>query len=186
LLPGTVSTPQTYILSYPGIAFKFPVPNNAPLSPSDKTLLNILHKNEPPCLATSLVIFPGASWAAARTALGQYKPRVRSKKTKSQERKDSEEEDADALGFAEIFPNDKIVLTFQSGKAVALTYGTFTVQDAVTLLGPPSEVYTKSDTRLNIHNGHSRHDEIDSGPLSEGIPHVLRYADLLRSSRLFL
>jgi hypothetical protein len=164
-------SPQTYILSYPGIAFKFPVPNNTPLSPSDKTLLNIFHKNEPPCLATSLVIFPGTSWAEARTALSQYKPRTTSKKNKRQEQRDIETDDSDVLEFAEIFPNDKILLTFQSGNTVALIYAAFTVQDAVTLLGPPSEVYTKSDTRLNIHNGHTRHDEIDTGPLSEGNPY---------------
>jgi len=75
----------------------------------------------------------------------------------------------DILDFAEIFPNDKIVLTFQCGKIVSLGYAVFTAQDAVTLLGPPSEVYTKSDNRLSIHNGHTRHDEIDeTGPLSEG------------------
>jgi isoleucyl-tRNA synthetase len=169
LLPATSSSPQTYILSYPGIAFKFPVPNNAPTSPTDKALLNVLHKNEPPCLASSLVIFAGNSWAEARAALTQPRLRTKAKKGKKQDK--SSPEDTDQLDFAEIVPNDRVILTFQSGNTVTLTYGIFTAQDAVTLLGPPSEVYTKSDTRLNIHNGHSRSEEIDSGPLSEGTSH---------------
>lgn len=172
LLPATTSSPQrTYILSYPGIAFRFPVPNNAPESPTDKALLKVFHKNEPPCLAASLVIFTGNSWSEAHAALGQPRVRTRNKKSKKQEKLSPE--DTDQLDFAEIIPNDKVILTFQSGQTVALIYGTFTAQDAITLLGPPSEVYTKSDTRLNIHNGHSRSDEIDAGPLSEGtfLPH---------------
>lgn len=166
LLPATPSSPQTYILSYPGLAFKFPVPNNAPTSPTDKALLNVLHKNEPPCLASSLVIFAGNSWSEARSVLGQPRQRTKAKKGKKQE--NPSPEDMDQLDFAEIVPNDRVILTFQSGNTVALSYGTFTAQDAVTVLGPPSEVYTKSDTRLNIHNGHSRSDEIETGPLSEG------------------
>jgi len=168
LLPATASSPQTYILSYPGIAFKFPVPSNAPTSTTDKALLHALHKNEPPCPASSLVIFAGKSWAEARSAIGQLRPRTKARKGKKQEHLSPE--DTDQLDFAEIVPNERVTLTFQSGITVALTYGTFCVQDAVTLLGPPSEVYTKSDTRLNIHNGHSRSDEIESGPLSEGTP----------------
>ena len=170
LLPATTSSLQmTYILSYPGIAFKFPVPKNASKFPTDKALVKVLHKNEPPCLATSFVIFAGNSWSEARAALGQPKLRTKIKKSKKQEKLCPE--DTDQLDFAEIIPNDRVLLTFQSGNTVALTYGTFTAQDAVTLLGPPSEVYTKSDTRLNIHNGHTRSDEIDSGSLSEGISH---------------
>jgi hypothetical protein len=88
------------------------------------------------------------------------------KKTKKVEPKETFPEDPDQIEYAEIIPNDKIVLIFQSGNTVPLTYGTFTTQDAVTLLGPPSEIYTKSDNRLNIHS--NRHDEIDTGPLSEG------------------
>lgn len=152
-----------YILSYRGIAFKFPVPSNAPSWPSDKELLNLLHKTDPACLASSLVIFPGGSWSEVRSTLNLPKSRVGQTKQTA-----NDHEDEDPIECAEIIPNEKIDLLFASGKTVSLSYGVFTAQDAITLLGPPSEVYTKSDTRLNIHNSHSRHDEIDQGPLSEG------------------
>jgi len=171
LVPASPSSPQMYILSYPGIAFKFPVPSNVSGSPSDRDLLNLLHKTDPACLASSLVIFPGGSWSEVRSTLNQPKSRVSQKRGSTNDHK-SDSEDTDSIEFAEIIPNEKIELLFESGKAVSLSYGVFTAQDAITLLGPPSEVYTKSDTRLNIHNSHShsRHDEIDQGPLSEGCP----------------
>lgn len=176
LVSATTSSPQMYILSYPGIAFKFPVPSNVSGSPSDKELLNLLHKTDPACLASSLVIFPGGSWNEVRSTLNQPKSRVTKNGQKNNDHKVDTEED-DSIDFAEIIPNEKIELFFENGKIVSLSYGVFTAQDAITLLGPPSEVYTKSDTRLNIHNSHSRHDEIDQGPLSEGCsppsPHSL-------------
>jgi isoleucyl-tRNA synthetase len=168
LLPATSTSPATYILSYPGIAFKFPLPQDAPLQPSDKTLLNLLHKAEPPCSATSLVIFAGASWTEARAILGAARPCILAKRKNRESVNVSPPDEDDLLEFAEIVPAEKVLLHFKSGVIVDLTYGTFNAQDAITLLGPPSEIYTKSDNRLNIHNGH-RHDEIDhTGPLSEG------------------
>jgi Uncharacterised protein family (UPF0183) len=145
-------------------------------------MLNILHQSDPPCPATGFVIFAGASWAEFGEA---QRSQTRSKGVsngKQAAQGDPSSEEPDQIDYAEIFANDKIILTFQSGNTVPLTYGTLTAQDAISLLGPPSEVYTKSDTRLNIHNGH-RHDEIETGPLSEGIPPptLLTY-----SSRVFL
>ena len=169
LLPATPTSQPTYILSYPGIAFKFPVPSDAPTFPSDKDLLNFLHKTDP-CLATSLVIFSAGSWVEARKALTQPKPCAATRKEK---KRDATPDDSDEICFAEIFPNEQIDLVFERGKTIPLIYGSFTAQDAITLLGPPSEVHTKSDTRLNIHNNnhnnHGRHEEINSGPLSEGL-----------------
>jgi len=78
--------------------------------------------------------------------------------------------DEDNIVHAEIFPNEKIQVYFESGKSVALMYGAFTAQDAITLIGPPDDLFAKSDTRLNIHNATSRRNEIESGPLSEGSP----------------
>ena len=164
LVPATSSSPYMYILSYPGVAFKFPVPSNAPTSTSNKDLLNLLYNTDPPCLATSLVIFSGGSWNEVRRTLNQSKPCVVKRRGKKLDRRSEEDDHVD---FAEIFPNDKIEIHFESGKTVPLSYGTFTAQDAITLLGPPNEVYKKSDTRLNIHNNR-HHDEIDTGPLSQG------------------
>lgn len=161
-----------YILSYPGIAWKFPVPSDVQASTSNKELLNLLHKAEPPCLAMSLVIFSGESWSQFRSTLSEVRLPAGVKKRK---RYDTKEDDSDQVEFAEIIPSEKIEVTFESGKTVSLTYGTFSVQDAITLLGPPSEVYTKSDTRLNIHNGtSSRHNGIEPGPLSAGTPLLRR------------
>jgi hypothetical protein len=148
-------------------------------------MLNILAQSDPPCPATGFVVFAGASWAEFREA---QQSQARRKgvsngiKAKKAAQSDPSSEESDQIDYAEIFANEKIVLTFQSGNTVPLTYGTFTTQDAISLIGPPSEVYTKSDTRLNIHNGH-RHDEIETGPLSEGTPPSTL---LTCSSRVFL
>ena len=172
LQPATPTSPQMYILSYPGIAFKFPLPENTPIVASEKTLLNLLHKSDPPSPTTSLVIYAGSSWGEACTLLTL--PRVLTTPIKNGKIRNGNDspsplEGDEILDFAEIFANDKVVLTFQSGMTVSLGYGVFTAQDAVTLLGPPSEVYAKSDNRLSIHNGNTRHDEIENtGPLSEG------------------
>jgi Uncharacterised protein family (UPF0183) len=113
--------------------------------------------------------------------MNQPRPCITKTRGKKLERPNEED---DNLGFAEIFPNDKIELHFESGNTLSLTYGTFTAQDAITLLGPPSEVYTKSDTRLNIHNNR-HHDDIDTGPLSEGI-YLIRRGLVDDSSGIFL
>ena len=154
-----------YVLSYPGIAFKFPIPSKKLPSASEKELLNLLHKTEPPCLATSLVIFAGQSWNEFRNVLG--KPNLLPPKKPKKKRKMGPTDDENIVEYAEIYPNEKIDLKFQSGLDISLTYGSFTVQSAITLLGPPNEVYTKSDNRLNIHSRHSHTDEIETGPLSE-------------------
>ena len=96
------------------------------------------------------------------------------------------ETDENNIVHAEIFPNEKIQLYFENGKSVALTYGAFTAQDAITLIGPPDDLFTKSDTRLNIHNATSRRDEIDSGPLSEGPPLIFLWLLTDISPILFL
>jgi Uncharacterised protein family (UPF0183) len=161
LIPATSTSQACYILSWPGIAFKFPIPPNTPSTASDKDLLNLFHKTDPPCLATSLVIFDAGSWTEMRRRLSSKK-RAKRKALGGQG-------DEERVLFAEIVPNERISVVFEGGKNVALVYGVFTAQDAITLIGPPDDLFTKSDTRLNIHTA-SRRDEIETGPLSEGPP----------------
>jgi hypothetical protein len=157
LIPATPTLAACYILSWPGIAFKFPVPANTPSTASDKDLLNLFHKSDPPCLATSLVIFDAGSWTEMRRRLSSKKRAKRKGPGGDDER----------VFVAEIIANERISLVFEGGRSVALVYGVFTAQDAITLIGPPDDLFTKSDTRLNIHTS-SRRDEIETGPLSEG------------------
>jgi hypothetical protein len=77
--------------------------------------------------------------------------------------------DEERVMYAEIVPNERISVVFEGGRSVELVYGVFTAQDAITLIGPPDDLFTKSDTRLNIHAA-SRRNEIETGPLSEGSP----------------
>jgi hypothetical protein len=167
LVPATSASTQMYLLSYPGIAFKFPVQDIPSGSvPSEKTLLNVLHNAAPPCTASSMLIFAGTSWGEAEIALRHSPPlEIPVKGTKKTPSMDEDAGD-EVVQFAQIFPNEKVVLHFVGTGKVELVYGIFGVQDAVAFLGPPDEIFNKSDHRLSIHNG--RHSQEDKSPLSEG------------------
>jgi Phagosome assembly factor 1 len=161
--PATSTAQQTYILSYPGIAFKFPVEaSTADSVPSGKSLLNVLHNAVPPCTASNILVFAGASWGSAEIAMRNPRPAEATVKA----RKMAVEEE-EVVSFTEIVPNEKVVVHFVGGGKVELAYGVFGVQDAVTFLGAPDEIFNKSDHRLSIHNGHLSQE--DKSPLSEGI-----------------
>jgi len=171
LMPAQPNFPSSYVLSYPGIVFRFLLPDTiAGKRFSHKEFTAFLHSSDSQVPAVHLAIYPGNKWRDFQKSLGEPKQRLGTKKSKK-ERKSLSPLQLEQLEYTEIFPNEKVELKFQNGKTVTIAYNKFTAQDAISELGPPSEVYTKSDNRLDIHNK-AGHDEIESGPLPDGISHT--------------
>ena len=168
VVPGRLNLPPTYVLSYPGIVFKFSLPDTSMGKPiSNKDLRAYLHTSDSHVLAAHLAIYSGAKWNDFRRTLTEPRPRLGAKRNMKEKRALSQSL-LEQVEYVEIFPNEKVELKFFSGKTVVIAYNVFTAQDAISVLGPPGEVYTKSDNRLDIHNK-LRHDDTESGPLSDGI-----------------
>jgi Uncharacterised protein family (UPF0183) len=169
VMPARLNSPPTYILSYPGIVFKFLLPAlTAGKTFSKKDLTAFLHTSDSQVPAAHLAIYPGSNWSDFQNSLTEPKVRLGTKKGKKEKRSLSALQ-LEQIEYAEIFPTEKVELKFQNGKRVSLPYDRFTPQDAISVLGPPSEVFTKSDNRLDIHNKARHDDMVESGPLSDGI-----------------
>jgi hypothetical protein len=149
----------TYNLSYPGIAFNFPVQHSA-YSPK-KDFISLLSSSATGP-ATSMAIFSGDSWQKARgtlfTATPPY-PRTPSVMAKGREGC------ADEIELARIHGEGRIELVRRSSPSFWLVLSETTPQDLIMELGPPDSIYRKSDRRLSIHKKDRRASDIsdDSG-----------------------
>ncbi|KAH7018421.1 uncharacterized protein B0I36DRAFT_368440 [Microdochium trichocladiopsis] len=145
----------TYILSYPGVAFSFPLLQSA-YSP-DKDVVNLLSSSASQT-ATSVAIFSGKSWAHARDTLWtEVLPSIKSTFLFNK----SKEVVPDEVSCVHIHGGGKLQL-FRKWTSVAMwiTLGETTPQDLVAELGPPDAIYRKNDQRMYIHQtrtaSHSR------------------------------
>ncbi|KAI3406626.2 hypothetical protein KGF56_000472 [Candida oxycetoniae] len=131
--PGVLNLhAKSYILSYPGIAFKFKILSQVLLQKlkgkaEDVVVDELLNWEglEDIC-CSSIAIFRGQSWEAFRE-----KPHI----------EESCQVQVD-IDHGKIVINEKDVI--EIGKS--------TQQDVVSMLGPPDESFNKSDLRLLIHN----------------------------------
>ncbi|KAJ5121014.1 uncharacterized protein N7515_008975 [Penicillium bovifimosum] len=116
----------TYVLSYPGIAFSFPLQHSAW---SDQCDFVALLSSSAALPATSMSIFQGSSWPEVRAKLftqqPQY-PRSSALIGKSRDSLADELEEWHILG---------------AGK----------IQDLIADFGPPDAIYRKNDRRISIH-----------------------------------
>ncbi|KAJ9633820.1 hypothetical protein H2204_006605 [Knufia peltigerae] len=135
----------TYILSYPGLAFNFPIKHQ---SWSEKVdFVSILSSNATGP-AVSMAIFSGSSWTEARSTLytkSPTYPRLSLLIGKSAETIADEIEEVKVLG------GSKIEFVRRNTPSFTLTLSEATPQDVVAELGPPDAVYRKSDRRISIH-----------------------------------
>lgn len=135
----------TYVLSYPGLAFNFPIKHQ---SWSDKVdFVSILSSNAT-SPAVSMAIFSGSSWTEARSILFTKTPtypRLSSLIGKSAETIADEIEEVRVLG------GGKVEFVRRSTPAFILTLSEATPQDLVAELGPPDAIYRKNDRRISIH-----------------------------------
>lgn len=135
----------TYVLSYPGVAFSFPLQDSAWSDQCDFVALLSSSAASP---ATSMAIFQGSSWPEARENLffsvPQY-PRSPALIGKNREAVPDEIEEVNVYGAG------KIELIRRSSPPFWITLSETTPQDLIAELGPPDAIYRKNDRRISIH-----------------------------------
>jgi hypothetical protein len=142
-----------YILSYPGIAFSFPILSSA--WSLDKDFVSLLSSSATRP-AASMAIFDGDSWADARQNLYTQTlqdPRIFPHVGKARETY------PDEIGLVKIFGEGRLEMERPWGSASYwLTLGETTPQELVAELGPPDAIYRKNDQRMMIHKARDRRD----------------------------
>ncbi|KKA23492.1 UPF0183 domain protein [Rasamsonia emersonii CBS 393.64] len=143
--PADHSPYGTYVLSYPGIAFSFPLLDSAWSDQCDFVALLSSSAASP---ATSMAIFQGSSWSEARTRLftaPPHYPRSPALIGKGRDAVPDEIEEVRVLGAG------KIELIRRSSPPFCITLSETTPQDLIAELGPPDAIYRKNDRRISIH-----------------------------------
>ncbi|KAG9242123.1 hypothetical protein BJ878DRAFT_517113 [Calycina marina] len=137
-----------YIMSYPGIAFSFPLHSSAYSTGKDVVALL---SSSAGCSATSMAIFNGESWPEARKDLyTQTLAPVKASFAKSKEPVPEE------VSLVKIYGQGKLEFVRpHSNSAFWLQLGESTPQELVAELGPPDAIYRKNDQRMSIHKNRS-------------------------------
>ncbi|KAI5300513.1 hypothetical protein KEM55_006926, partial [Ascosphaera atra] len=159
LPPPASSTPSpygTYILSYPGVAFCFPLLHSAWSETCDFVSLLSSSAALP---ATAMSIFSGKSWADARRELYTRVPpyprnATSSPPTKGNSSKGSK--DADEVEHVKIHGAGKVEVVRRSTPPFIITLNETTPIDLVAELGPPDAICPKADRRIQIHKSPKR------------------------------
>ncbi|KAI1947522.1 isoleucine-tRNA ligase [Ophidiomyces ophidiicola] len=154
----------TYILSYPGVSFAFPLIHSP--RPADYDFVSkMLPSNS--ILAASMAIFLGDSWADARsnlfTRLPIY-PRLTALTGKNKEHL------AEEVDFVNVHGGGRIEIIRKGSLPFWITLSETSPQDLIAELGPPDAIYRKNDRRILIHGGRSPGDSTNtdiSPPRSE-------------------
>ncbi|KAJ6442882.1 D-lactate dehydrogenase, mitochondrial precursor [Purpureocillium lavendulum] len=153
-----------YVLSYPGVAFNFPMPKAA-YSPS-KDVVSLLSASSSQ-VATSMAVFSGDSWAEARpTLFTEVLPSI--KTTSALPR--GKDVYPDEVSLVRLYGGGGIDLFRKwTSSAFRIQLGETTPQELVMELGPPNAIYRKNDQNMVIHkmrtasNTHSRPSAADIG-----------------------
>lgn len=148
--PASQSPYGTYVLSYPGIAFSFPLQNSAW---SDNCDFVALLSSSAAMPATSMAIFQGSSWPEARVKLFTQQPQYpRSPALVGRNREAVPDEIEEFL----IFGAGKIEVVRRSTPSSYITLSETTPQDLIAEFGPPDAIYRKHDRRISIHRASGR------------------------------
>ncbi|KAL2201857.1 hypothetical protein CC79DRAFT_1281611 [Sarocladium strictum] len=157
-----------YVLSYPGVAFNFPLLASS-YSPN-KDVVALLSSSSTQA-ATSMAIFSGDSWADARKSLWtEILPSIKSTQALPRTK--------------DVYPDDVSLVQLHGGGRIQLfrkwstnstwiTLGETTPQDLVMTLGPPNAIYRKNDQKMVIHtmrttsNARTRPNMVDLGRMDE-------------------
>jgi len=140
-----------YVLSYPGIAFTFPLQHS--MWKPDKDHVSLL--SSPAALQVkSLAIFDGSSWHSTRhTLFSADAPNPRSLSSPPR----SKDHRADEIECVRILGNGKLDVCRRTSPPFRMMLCETTAQDLVAELGPPDAIYRKNDRRLSIHRSRGRH-----------------------------
>jgi hypothetical protein len=147
-----------YNLSYPGIAFNFPVQHSA-YSPK-KDFISLLSSSATGP-ATSMAVFSGESWQKARGSLFSSTPPNPRTITLAGKPKEG---GPDEIELARIHGEGRIELIRRSSPPLWITLSETTPQDLIMELGAPDSIYRKHDHRLSIHKDRRASDASDLSP----------------------
>jgi hypothetical protein len=147
----------TYNLSYPGIAFNFPVQNSA-YSPK-KDFISLLSSSATGP-ATSMAVFNGESWQKARGTLFTAAP----PNPRSLALGKAKDGGPDEIETAKVHGEGRIELVRRSSPPFWIVLSETTPQDLIVELGAPDSIYRKNDHRLSIHKDRSTSDASDLSP----------------------
>ncbi len=145
------NTQGTYILSYPGIAFSFPL--QAWAWAPDKDFVSLLSSSAA-SPASALAVFSGTSWSEARQRLfsARSSPIPRSPVLAAGRTTNHHHHaGSDEIDLVKVHGDGQLELIRRSGKPVWIILGQTAPQDLVAELGPPDAIYRKNDRRLSIH-----------------------------------
>lgn len=150
--PGEYMEDQgVYVLSYPGVAFSFPVDKSSWKADVDFVSLLSASNAQP---ASSMAIFSGSSWSEARNDLftkgvaGPRSPGINSASARLSSANDE-------IELVRLYDDNRVELIRRHNQPFWITLHLTTPQDLVTELGPPSAIYRKHDHRLSIHRTRS-------------------------------
>ena len=136
----------TYVLSYPGVAFTFPMSASAFSSGRDNVALMSSSGSQ---VAASMAVFSGNSWAEARDGLWTeplpsikiFAPLAKGKDLSP-----------DEVSLVRIHGGGKLELFRRwSETSTWIALGETTPQELVAELGPPDAIYRKNDQKMYIH-----------------------------------
>jgi hypothetical protein len=135
-----------YVLSYPGIAFSFPLSSVSWSSKKDFVSLLSSSTSHP---AVSMAIFKGDSWLDAREQL--YVQSLDPRDTFAALFK-GKEPVADEVKLIRIHGEGQLEVVRSDGLSPFwIKLGLTSPQDLVAVLGPPDAIYRKNDQRMSIH-----------------------------------
>jgi hypothetical protein len=135
-----------YVLSYPGIAFSFPL-HNSSWSPRQDFVTLLSSANSQP--AVSMAIFRGESWPDARDRL--YLQTMDPRETFAALMK-GREPVPDEVRLVRIHGAGRIEVVRADGiPTFWIKLGLTSPQELVSILGPPDAIYRKNDQRMSIH-----------------------------------
>ncbi len=147
-----------YILSYPGVAFAFPLLASAWSPNVDHVSLLSSSATSP---ATSMAVFEGDSWPDARRALLTAQP---SSPRSSLLAGRGKEVGADEVEVTKIHGEGRVELLRRNSQPFWIFLSETTPQELITELGPPDAIYRKHDRRLSIHGTHPKSEMVGFAP----------------------
>ena len=150
----------TYNLSYPGIAFNFPVQHSA-YSPK-KDFISLLSSSATGA-ATSLAVFSGESWQKARGTLFTAPP-PNPRSLAPIAKVGGREGGPDEIDLIKVHGQGRLELVRRSSPPFWIVLSETTPQDLIMELGTPDSIYRKNDHRLSIHKDRRTSDASDLSP----------------------
>lgn len=142
----------TYVLSYPGVAFRFPLSHASWSERADFVSLLSSSASSP---ATSMALFQGSSWSEARPYLFTKQPQFPRSIALAGKNKDIV---PDEIEEARIYGQGQVEFVRRTLSSYWVYLSETTPQDLIAEFGPPDAIYRKSDTRISIHGNMVEHE----------------------------